>query len=684
MQALYRRPKAELLLPFITVFILTLTAICFHPKLLKPVSAMPDYQELTVYVAQTQSACEPYMPNCLFDNAEGEALTRALEANGYQKILIVGSYKVTQIPVQLNRPVTLGSQSNGSITTENTDCSKPLFEISSGVSIVDLKINAGMACSNPGRVMFRINSTSPVTVQHNTLEGGSHVFEYLDNMGSLTIAANHISGFENMAVQRAGENPLGMLRLVANNILGNNTAQPVVNCSGNGNVDHNFWGLNKLPSQMTTNCNAQDPKRLGAEVAKDPAGVKAKEITINNTSADLNAPISLQTDTGSIHAYLVDHGFLSAPAFPEISASIGTVCSNTYDLFITSINHANFLDINLKLSDTCVALMNGPLKNLNYCEGNPQKVPLRWLDPSQTFTRGWDRIGEVEFVPGAQAPFSACDASRRNVSVRIDNNPVVHPGLADLAYTPFVLALAESEVLNFALSFGNERVNVTWTAMKEDAISGYYVLRSDSAEGTYARISNLLTASQATNGVYLFREPALLPYGLTYWYKLELMSKDGQTIMTTLPLHIHVGSEAQTSTQTYPIGPTLISPGVTSYPFMPSTPAANLSLTQTAFYQLYPQTAEPEATVYPLQLTPMANEIETIALTPTPISLPSLIPISTLTPTIVYRSTPMADSKVLEPYQFKQLRFWWALPAGATVALLLFLLSGAFVSHKKH
>ncbi len=76
-------------------------------------------------------------------------------------------------------------------------------------------------------------------------------------MGSLTIAANHISGFENMAVQRAGENPLGMLRLVANNILGKNTEQPVVNCSGNGNVDHNFWGLNKLPSQMTTDYELQ-------------------------------------------------------------------------------------------------------------------------------------------------------------------------------------------------------------------------------------------------------------------------------------------------------------------------------------------------------------------------------------------------------------------------------------------
>ncbi len=44
----------------------------------------------------------------------------------------------------------------------------------------------------------------------------------------------------------------------------------------------------------------------------------------------------------------------------------------------------------------------------------------------------------------------------------------------------------------------------------------------------------------------------------------------------------------------------------------------------------------------------------------------------------------MAEDKILEPYQSKQLRFWWALPAGATVALLLLLLSGAFVSHKKH
>lgn len=662
--------------------------LLFFYRPLGSVQAAPVSQQNTVYVAEDQALCASVSGNCIYDDNQQEALVRAMQNTAYERIIIVGSYRLNQIPLQLNRAVTLTGQPNASLTTDNGDCAKHLFEVTAPVTVESLKINSGPACGNNSRTIFRVNTSGDVRIHHNTLEGGGNVIEYMDNSGSLLVSANHISGFEFTALRRLGSNSPGVVRLVANNILGKPTNQAVVDCASRGTADHNFWGLRKLPSQMSANCNVQDAKRLGAEIAKDAVGVKASAVQVTNTVPDANSPITLRTDTGTISAYLVDHGRLSAPAFPEISASIGTICSNTYDVFVDTVQDANLLTITLKYDNNCAGLMAGALQNLKYCQPNPLKVPLMWLDPSRQFTQGWDRTGDAPFAPNAQPAASACDLANQTVSVQIDRNEAVHPGLlTDLRFTPFVVAMAEAEIHNFALSFGNERVNITWSTTQEQSVSGYYVLRADTETGAYARVSPLVTKDKATNGVYLVRDDAQLPQGQQYWYKLEMMGTSGETIMSTLPLPIVIGATAQPTP--YP-GATYVVPTSGPYPaFTPfptvaySTPVPTsntIPLTQTAFYLA--QTQQTTITPGPSP-TPPALPTPTPLGTPVPESITPSLPLATPTTPPPYRPEPMDQGVWLLKYGRNQLRYWWALPAGAAVSLLLLLVAGAFVIRKK-
>lgn len=518
-----------------------------------------------VYVAASPDDCDIFFP-CFVNSGDdldqglGTGLRDAvLAVDPGDEIRILTDYAIKDNTVLVDKEVLIRGHENALITYIGTECDQPMLLITEGASLSELTINDGN-CFNPSRNLIEVDSADPVAIKQNTLVFGDHAIFIHDNFGDVAIAFNHIVNNDSYAVFREFDNNTGDVAIYANNIINNRTGYQV-DCNQRGTANHNFWGEGKSALASANNCAVTNGKRLGALIRLDTArpGVEAQRLTVtSNMTYAFDEKIGARRSTGNdFDIIIVNHGQGSAASIPFYQDGAGNIqpCSNFYDVFLADGAVATNLILALKydLNSNCVTKIES---SDNCGSTNSQNYPLYWFDPATNATDGWDRTGQPPQGPGAggvTGQETSCNLSAKEIQVVIDNSG--RPGISsDLNFTPFVVGLpiVDGVILSqFTAQFDGSKVNLRWITTSEINTQGFYVLRSDSRDGTYARISSQINAIGDTHigGIYQFADTTIT-FARTYFYKLEVIDINGNSIELHGPVSTVTSTATPTATQT--------------------------------------------------------------------------------------------------------------------------------------
>lgn len=638
-------------------------------------------QQNQLYVAKTEALCAGYT-NCFFNDAadlpESNALTKAINYardNELEEatIYVLSPYEINSHTVNVDYPVSIVGKNGGWISTSYCDSSQPMFSITRQATISEIHLTDG-TCSNPSRDLLEVNSPSPVLIEQSTFENGQTAVTYQAGTGSLTLQFNHINNNQ-AAINSTNTEPNAKLLVVANNITSNgNSVQ--VSCSGNSFVDHNFWGIDVLPSQSAAGCGADDAKRLDAPIVTETTGVAAQLLSLTTTLPSTDFYGFKASSSNPSDLYVVNHGN-SVP----FSSNAGSPynCSNFFDVFLPTDATPGEITLSFAYRDTndCAPI----IQSAAYCgSGNQARFPLLWYDPKTRVTDNWDKTGDKPQSTGNiwDGQETTCRVASKTIEVIIDNDG--RPGLeTDMLFTPFVIGYEQAGVLSFTAIPDVNAIDLIWTTVTEVNTSGFYISRSNTSNGTYEKISDDIPSigSPTSGSNYSFTDSSAL-IGLTYFYKLVILNDDGSVQQTMGPISMSITPQptpTNTYTATITRTPTrtgtptrTVTPTRTPTPFYTATSAYKTGIPgeATLFLSTFTDTPTPELAP-DLSLTP--------AETPTPTSTPSR------TPTATVSGTP--NSGVLgktDRYSGqKQIPFYLG---GVAVLILIALL--AFYTHRKH
>jgi hypothetical protein len=555
--------------------------------------------EATVYAGETSGACGSYSP-CFINSGDdltdglGTGLRDAVNAlNAGDEIVILGEYTIKSNPVTIDKSVTISGQDSSLLTYIGAACGSPMLKIFAGATIQDLAINDGN-CVSPSRDLIDIDSPADVTIYHNTLNYGQNAIFVRDNTGNVLISSNHIINNLNYAVLRETGSDAGTITLVANNIINNRNGFQV-NCNQRGSADHNFWGESQLAAANAQNCGVDNGKRLGAAILQSSggAGVEVERKTVTNTlSYAFDDQIGVQRTAGNdFDVYIVNHGQGGDSHIPFLSTGSGLLnaCSNFYDIFLAEGAAASNLVLSLKydLNSSCITT----IESADYCgQANSAAYPLWWYDPANDVTDGWDRTGQNPDgvgSSGAAGQTTTCHTETDEIRVTIDNSG--RPGLStDLNYTPFVIGfpIEQGVTLNqFSAVFDVTENDLRWTTSSEHNIDGFHILRSDSENGVYTRITPRIENIGDTyiGGIYNYTDTDI-EFTKVYYYKLEVVDENGETVEIYGPISVLTSTATPTNT-------------LTSTPTITRTPAP--TRTSTPYYYRSPTSYYRPATSTP-------------------------------------------------------------------------------------
>jgi len=182
--------------------------------------------------------------------------------------------------------------------------------------------------------------------------------------------------------------------------------------------------------------------------------------------------------------------------------------------------------------------------------------------------------------------------NRDEISVVIDNTG--KPDLAsDLNFTPFVVGLPITQGVNlteFSAVFDETNVDLKWITSSEHQIDGFHILRSTSQSGPYTRITPKIDAIGNTyiGGIYQHTDTDII-FTQTFYYKLEVVDKLGNTIEMFGPLTIITSTATPTITPTH-------TPTITRTPGPTRTATPYFYRSPTSYYQPYTSTPRPSPT----------------------------------------------------------------------------------------
>ncbi|MFU8826142.1 MAG: hypothetical protein ACNA70_01475 [Brevefilum sp.] len=564
----------------------------------------------TVYVANTPETCDKFTP-CYVNSGDdlpeglGTGLRDAVmsvETDG--EILILEDYVIKDHTVLIDKNVHLRGHTHALITYIGTQCDDPMLTITQGGTISELTINDGN-CFSPSRTLLEVDSALPVQIEHNTLAFGNNAIFITDSFGDITVAFNHIINNNNYAVLRDDGNRTGQVNIYANNIINNKTGYQV-DCSTHGTANHNFWGAGQSATANAGNCAVTNGKRLGAliQLALDRPGVQAQRLPVTTSmSYAFDGKIGAQRTTGSdFDLIIVNHGQGTTSNIPfyQVGTTDVQPCSNFYDIFLADDAAATNLTLALRydLNSNCISLV----ESSDYCGSNdPTKYPLLWYDPATWATDGWDRVGQNPQGPGAggaSGQETTCHLNAKEIRVVIDNTG--RPSISsDLNYTPFVVGLPFNDgiiLTQFTAQFDGTKNQLRWDTSREVNVRGFYVLRSETSTGPYARISNQITAIGDTyiGGIYQYIDDTIV-FAKTYYYKIEVIDINGASIATHGPVSVLTATATPTATMTFTPTSTPTRTGTptpTRTPFFYRSPTPFYRYaTPTPFFQ--PRTATP-------------------------------------------------------------------------------------------
>ncbi len=591
----------------------------------------------SVFVAENSSGCAANFP-CYVNSGDdmlggiGTALKDAVDAvNPNATIQILGNYPIKGHTIIIDNPVSIVGSQNAAITSSGYNCSLPMLSLQSNILLQGLQINDGL-CTSPNRDLLLVNSSLPVNISSNTLSSGKDAITIQQSAGGITIFANHISGNVGYAVNRASNSGNGLLQITANNLYDNRSGAQV-NCAGNGNVDHNYWGYSIQPTTATLNCSFQTGKQLGSPIISNitSPGVQAQKVsvTLQKTSYfEGQLSISHAPNDPDFDLYLLNHGS-NAASVPFIASGGNNnlvPCSNFYDIFLAAAASTNYslnLAIKYNLNNSCLANIESSI----YCgQSDPALFPLWWYDPNQLITTGWDTTGQNpsgSAANGAVGQLTTCDSVQKEITVQIDGSG--RPGFNnDLAFTPFVIAIigqpAAALLTNFSALSGDMKVTLNWQTSSELNTSGFYLQRRLQGTNTFSTVSPFIphTGTNTTGATYTFVDTSVTNLS-TYEYRLEIVGLDFLSVYSNI-----VTANPAPPTQTPTITAT---PTITRTPTATITPTPSITPTRTAT-RTSTYTRTPTRTTY--RIPTRAN---------TPFRSPTPTRTSLITPTRINRTS---------------------------------------------
>ena len=518
----------------------------------------------TAFVADAASLCSTLSP-CFINSGDdlpggiGTGLKDAIDAlTPTSTIRILSEYNIKSEQVLIDKYQTIEGFSSGTITYSGLACTKPMLSITNGATIRNLEINDGL-CSGTSRDLLVIDSATPVIIERNTFQNGNIAITIEDNTGDVLIRFNHIIQNLNYAIKRSSGTSTSKMTLVANNIIDNNYNYQV-DCQSKGVVDHNYWGTDLNPQNSVVNCSFKPGKHLGAAILTSDRGVEAELVNVTTTKKYLfSDKIAVKHDVGAdYNLYVVNHGNGSADNVPFIDQGTEaiTACNNFYDVFLAegALPSDLLLSFKYDLNSSCVSV----IESADYCgQTNAALYPLWWYDPAYNVTDKWDRVGESpkgSGASGATGQATTCNLDNNEISVSIDSSG--RPNFVDdLYYTPFIVGIPLPygvQLINFTADFSSPDVELNWVTSRENQVSGFHVLRSDTQSGTYYRISSLIPAvgNAYIGGIYAFTDKNV-SFTKNYYYKLEVVDTNGMTLETYGPLSVFTATATPTVTLTH-------------------------------------------------------------------------------------------------------------------------------------
>ena len=419
----------------------------------------------------------------------------------------------------------------------------------------------------------------------------------------MAINFNHITNNDNYAVFRASGTQAGEVSIYANNIVDNRNGYQV-NCNNLGSANHNFWGANSTAGSNALNCVISNGKHLGAAIklATEQPGVQGHRLTVTTQmSYAFDGKVGARRTAGSdFDIIIVNHGVGLVSNIPFYNSGTGDIhpCSNFYDVFLTDDAAASNLVLAFKynLNSDCIS----KIESSDYCGGTDStKYPLWWYDPATAATDGWDRTGENPQGPGAggaSGQETACHSDLQEIRVIIDNTG--RPSISmDLGFTPFIVGLPFINGITlseFSAQFEGSQINLQWITTSETNVQGFYILRADTANGTYNRISSQIEAIGDTHigAIYQFTDTTIA-FAKMYYYKIEVIDTEGNSIATHGPVSVFTATATPTATQTRTPTPNY-TPTRTKTPFFYRSPTPIRYNSPTPYYR--PRTATPITT----------------------------------------------------------------------------------------
>ncbi|MBW6465842.1 MAG: hypothetical protein K0B06_05005 [Brevefilum sp.] len=558
----------------------------------------------TVYVAQTETGCGTNTP-CYVNSGDdledglGTGLRDAIMAvNQDDEILILKDYAIKDHTVLVDKQINLRGYENALITYIGNVCDSPMLLLTEGGTLSELTINDGN-CTNPSRNLIDINSENEVSIQRNTLVFGEHAIYIYEDSGNVTVTFNHIINNDNYAVYRASGTQDGEVKIFANNIIDNRIGYQV-NCNELGTANHNFWGETSSGAANALNCTISNGKQLGAaiQLATERPGVQGQSLTVTTQmSYAFNEKIGARRSAGGDYdIIIVNHGagLVSNVPFYENGAGNINTCSNYYDVFLTDDAIATnlILALNYDLSSDCV----NEIESSTYCgSADSKNYPLWWYDPATNATDGWDRTGDNPQGPGAGGATgqeTTCHLDTKEIRVLIDNTG--RPRIStDLGFTPFVIGLPFINGITlseFTAQLDGINAILQWVTTSETNVKGFYVLRSDTVDGIYNRISSQIEAIGDIHigGIYQFTDDTIA-FSNTYYYKIEVIDIAGNSIATHGPVSILSATATPTATQTHTPTPVYTpTRTATSFFYESPTPVYTPTRTATTFFYRSP------------------------------------------------------------------------------------------------
>jgi hypothetical protein len=556
-----------------------------------------------VFVADTAVECGGYSPcfiNSGDDSADGIGTglrDAVLAQNPGDDILILGDYPIKGQTVLIDKALTISGMNDGKITTySGAPCNNAMLLIETGATLQDLMISDEY-CYTPSRTLIEVDSSENVNIEHNTLTDGNYAIHIQDNSGDVSVAFNQITDNNYHAVYNSGT--ANIVSVYANNIIDNGSPYQV-DCNSNGTADHNYWGEAQLASSNTRDCGVEDGKRLGAtiDMSDGGAGVEAIRRTVTDTKTyAFDNQIAYATNSSSAYDIVIinhGHGSTSNVPFYDVVGDSISPCSNFYDIFVADGESPTYLALDFKynLSNSCIS----QIESTDYCgSGSSSKYPLWWYDPATGATDKWD--------PTGLGQLTTCVTGQDEIHVVIDASG--RPNIStDLGFTPLVVGVENPDGIKlsqFSVTFDGTENDIRWTTTEERNIKGFHVLRSDTENGTYARVSPFIDANgdAYVGGIYRYDDDTI-SFRRTYYYKLEVINNDGETVGTHGPVSVLTSTATPTVTLTRT--PTITR---TPYPTRTSTPYYYRS--PTSYYR--PATATPRSG---------PTQVRTYGPTPTP------------------------------------------------------------------